>query len=518
MVEPENKNLILIDGNIFTMDTDHPMARWVIIHGNGICAFGEGNEWRNFRKAKDEIIDCKENTVLPGFIDAHLHLYSFAENLVTPDLSRDNGIHSVEDLQNILQRYSECVPSGFWIRGKGYDEFYLRERRHPDRRDLDKAVPDNPVKITHRSSHAHVLNSMALKMVGISRETPDPPRGIIDRDLSTAEPTGLLYEMGDFLSHHIPPLSREELEKGVLLANKRLISKGITSFQDASAHNDVRQWELFKGWKGSSILKPRVGFIIGTEAFSQRGTGPFDTELSEDQLRVNGVKIILDETTGCLLPSDTELDRIISDIHNSGLQAIIHAIEENAVEAACGAIERILKTFPRRDHRHRIEHCSVCPPNLARRLSLNNIMVTTHPEFIFHSGDRYLKTVPGKNLKYLYALNTLINNGVTVAAGSDCPVVHPDPVIGNYCAISRMSKNGNVVNLDESISLHEALKLYTVNAAKSSFEENIKGSLIPGKLADLIILNGDISRMRTDELKFVEVDKTIINGELVWSR
>lgn len=518
MVNQKNINLILINGNILTMDINRPEARWVHIHDNMIYATGEGDEWRNLCSGRDDIIDCKGKTVLPGFIDSHMHLYSYAEKLITIDLSADRGVRSIIDIQDILRSHLDGIPRQGWVRGKGYNEFCLHEKRHPNRWDLDKSAPYHAVKITHRTGHAHVLNSLALRLAGISRETPDPPGGIIDRDLNTGEPTGLLYEMSDYLSHHIPSIDPEEIKKGIVLANRELTSKGITSIQDASVNNDRGRWDLFNGWKGSSLLRPRVNFIIGSRAYNEYGTNNFCSVLPENQIRIAGVKIILDETTGSLLPPEDELEKAVSDIHRSGRQAVIHAIEEKAIKAACKSIEQALKLIPRKDHRHRIEHCSICPPYLAGHISLNQIMIVTHPEFIYHGGDRYIETVPEKDLRHLYAINTMIKNGVTVAAGSDCPVVSPDPVLGINTAISRLSKKGSVINIDEKISLHDALSLYTINAAKTSFEENIKGSITPGKLADLIILESDIMRTSVDELKEIQVVMTIIDGEVVLDR
>lgn len=518
MEKSSDTSLILINGQVITMDPLRPKAAWVVVQNNRIKCTGRGEAWKKFRCKKTKIIDCKGRAVLPGFIDAHLHLHAFAESLVSLNIRPDNGIQSIGDIQSSIHTYSRQVRPGTWIRGKGYDEFYLSEKRHPNRWDLDEAAPDHPVKITHRSSHAHVLNSAALKLVGISPETADPPEGMIDRDLKTGEPTGLLYEMGSFLSARIPSLGPIELEKAVSLANQELLSKGITSIQDASASNNLERWACFKKWKMSSILEPRVAVLLGFSAFEAFRQTAVPSHLEDHQLRVSGVKIILDETTGRLCPSQAELDRMVFEIHQAGLQAAVHAIEENAVEAAINAIGRALERRPRTDHRHRIEHCSVCPPHLARKIAIHKIMVVTQPLFLYHSGDRYLKAVDDHTLSRLYPLKTLIRHGVTVSAGSDCPVVMPNPLLGIYTAISRMSKTGRPVTANEGIDFDEAVALHTIQAARAALEENIKGSITPGKLADLVILTSDPTRLLPHQLKDLEVKTTILNGELAWDQ
>ena len=193
------QNLILINADIITLDPLFPQAAWVATENDEILKTGYGKDWKNLRNKNTYIIDCRGKTVIPGLIDAHLHLVSYAKSLVTLDLSPGKNVHSISAVQSIIKNSSRNRPSGQWILARGYNEFYLAEKRHPDRRDLDKAAPDHPVRLTHRSGHAHVLNSLALKLVGITRETGGPDGGLIERDLKTGDPTGLLDEMGDFL-------------------------------------------------------------------------------------------------------------------------------------------------------------------------------------------------------------------------------------------------------------------------------------------------------------------------------
>ena len=509
-------DLLLVNANIMTLNPVQPEASCVAIGGGKILGLGGPDELTLPNIVKTEIIDCRGRTVLPGFIDAHLHLLSFAESLVTLNLKPSCGIRSIADIQSKILSWSQDIPPGAWIRGKGYNEFYLTEKRHPNRWDLDDVAPRHPVKLTHRSGHAHVLSSLALKLAGITMETPDPPGGIIERDLDTGMPTGLLFEMGDFLSDRIPPLDNKEVEKGIKRADRELISCGITSIHDASSRNDRERWDLFKSWKERGMFNPRLHMMLGVGGFKENGLETFSTPLEPDQLHVNGVKILLDETTGRLHPPQAELDELVLRIHASGMQVAIHAIEEKAIESACSAIEKALKQISRSDHRHRIEHCSLCPPPLAEHIARLGIRVVTQPAFIYYNGDRYLETVEYEQLRHLYPFGSLLRAGVRVAGSSDCPIAPLNPLIAIYAAMTRKSENGRKVMQNEGIRAIDALRMYTEYGAETTFTEGIKGSISPGKLADLVVLNDDPVRLPPDKVKDLKVEMTIINGKVVW--
>ena len=514
---PSTPDLLLINANIITLDPLLPKASWVALGNGKIISKGEYHPWTPDDFPKAEIIDCHGRSVLPGFIDAHLHLLSFAESLVTLNLKPENGVRSIAAIKSMIHEKSRKLPPDSWIRGKGYNEFYLKEKRQPNRWDLDEAAPNHPVKLTHRSGHAHVLNSLAMKLTGITMETAEPTGGIIERDLDRGVPNGLLYEMGDFLSARIVPIDDMELEKGMEMADRELISSGITTIHDASFRNDRERWRLYRSWKEGGNFHPRLHMMLGIRSFQQNGLDNFLTYPNPEHQKLNGVKILLDETTGQLLPTQSELDEMVFSIHKAGMQVAIHAIEESAVESAYLAIKNSLERIPRPDHRHRIEHCSVCPPSLAKSMAELGILVVSQPGFIYDNGDRYLVTVGPDQLPYLYPFRSLLEAGIRVAGSSDCPYALINPLIAISSAICRKSKGGKRVTRGEGIQALDALKMYTEYGAYSTFSEGIKGSISPGKLADLVVLSEDPLKIPPDEIKDIRVEMTIIDGMVVYA-
>ncbi len=511
-------DLILHNANIVTMDLEHPVARMVAVKDGMISAVSSDDSPEALKDKLTRIIDCKGRTVLPGFIDAHCHIYALAGSLVTLNLSPRNNVCSIKDIQSMLKKQAEITPGDSWIRGKGYNEFYLEEKRHLTCRDLDEAVPDHPVKLTHRSGHAHVLNTKAMRLAGISIQTPEPPGGIIDRDLETGEPSGLFFEMGVFLARKIPPIGKNELKKGIQLADQVLLSKGITSVHDTSAGNNQSRWDLFKRWKNEALLTSRVNMMLGYDAFMKLRKKGFPKDSESNQLRFSGVKIILDEITGRIHPAQDDLNNMVLDIHKTGAQASLHAIEETAVKAACTAIEYALDKIPNQDHRHRIEHCSICPPTLAERLAASRIVVVSQPPFIYFNGERYRHTVPTKQLEHLYPFRTLLEKSVHVAGSSDCPIVPANNLAGIFSAVSRKDETGNVLSKNQGISPEAAIRLSTSSAAFASFEEGLKGSITKGKLADFIVLSKNPASVPSDEIREIEIKMTIVDGKVVWRK
>lgn len=505
-------DLILYNANVITLDETRPRAQLVAVKGERIVWVGDNDDRREIGGRNTRLIDCEGKTLVPGFNDAHCHIFALASSLTSVDCSPQR-VSSIADLKAQIRKQAQKLSPGSWIRAVGYNEFYLAERRHPTRWDLDEAAPLHPVKLVHRSGHASVLNSLALSLVGISMDSAEPPGGLIERDLETGEPNGILFEMEAHIDKLVPPLSEAEFEEGIRLANERYLSLGITSLQDTTVHNGLNEWQTFHQLRERGDLVPRLSLMMGIDALMQSGLPP---RHGDDGMRLGAGKIVLDETTGRLHPSPEELEQKVLGAHQAGFQIAIHAIEEGAVEAAAKALENALAQIPRGDHRHRLEHCSVCPPHLLERLRASHAIVVTQPAFLYYSGERYLATVAEGQLPWLYRIGSFLRNGLIAAAGSDSPVVPNDPLVGIYAAVTRKAENGEELLVEEGISPIEALKMYTVYAAFASFDEEVKGSIAGGKLADLALLSADPTAVAPDEINGIKVEMTIIGGRIAW--
>jgi predicted amidohydrolase YtcJ len=509
-------DIIFNNANVITMDPSIPSARLVAVKGERIAAVAGKDALEDLKAKRSRVIDCSGGTMLPGFIDAHCHIAAYAESRVTLNLSPRAGIRSISDIKDRIHEHCVQVPAGGWVRGKGYNEFYIAEKRHPNRWDLDAAAPENPVKLTHRSGHAHVLNSLALRYVGIDDETGDPPGGLIDRDLENGLPTGILYGMSRYLTGKIPGFENEEIERGLELADTKLLSYGITSAQDASFSNNLKQWKRFEFWKERNIFHPRVTMMLGAEAFADFDAHSYSSSVADTELRLGGVKIIAGRETGSLHPSQTELNGMISSILAAGFQSAIHAVEEPVIEAAIKGFEYALRLHSRADSRHRVEHCSVCSPALLQKLASLGGMVVTQPAFLFYEGERYIKTVPADQLKYIYPIDLMLKNNLRVAFGSDLPIVDANPMVGIGTAVTRRSESGSRLP-GQGIGLYDAIRMHTLDAAAASFEEHIKGSICPGKMADFVLLDKDPFSVAAEQIKDIRIVMTVIGGRIVWS-
>ncbi len=510
-------DLVLHNANVLTLDPHRPRAELVAVGAGVIVWVGSRDDLALFG-GRPRLVDCEGRTLVPGFIDAHVHVLAYASSLLSIDCS-PAAVASISDIRDRIGLQAARVPPGNWLRAGGYNEFYLAERRHPTRRDLDRAAPDHPVKLDHRSLHACVLNSPALALAGISIETPDPPGGLIDRELDTGEPSGLLFGMNSYLNERIvPPLSDEELGRGVDLANESFLSAGVTSVQDASVGNSLDQWQTFQHLKERQALIPRLTVMFGLHALADFRDAGLTPGYGDSELRLGAAKLVLDEVSGRHNPSQEEINERVMAAHEAGCQVAMHAVEEGTVEAACAALEHCLQHTPKADHRHRVEHCSVCPPPLLRRLRDIRAVVVTQPAFLYHSGERYLQDVPESQLPWLYRTRSFLESGLRPAGSSDCPVAPCSPLTGIYAAVTRRAESGQVLSPEEAIAPEEALRLFTLSGAVASFEEGSKGSIEVGKLADMVVLSADPTGVESHEIKDICVERTVVGGEIVWER
>ena len=504
-------DIILKNANVITSDAAQPRAGLAAVSDDSIFFVGNNSELDRLTGRTTKVIDCAGRTVVPGFNDAHLHLFSFIRKLMSIDLS-PASVRSVEDIKEAVRKKSLETPPGTWISGTDYNEFYLEGKRCPTRRDLDEVAPAHPVVLSHRSLHACVLNSLALSLAGISAETPEPAGARIERDLATGEPNGILIDMLNYIrSEVMPPFSDEELAEGITLADKYFLSHGITSFQEATVSNDIKRWETVCDFRLHGNLHSRITMMAGLPYWQEFKKMNLKTGSGDNLMQLGAVKIMLE-----VQPEQSELNQLALNCHKAGFQLAFHAIAEETVAASITALEYVNKHSPVLGRRHRIEHCGECPPTLLERLKKLGLVIVTQPPFIYYSGERYLATVAESQLPWLYRIKTPLGKGVVVAASSDAPVVPANPLVGIYAAVTRQAESGQVLLPEERITVEQALSLYTTNAAYASFEEKVKGSLSPGRLADIVILSDDPTQVPPEKIKDIKVEMTIIGGEVVW--
>ena len=524
-------DLLLVNARVITMESGHPRAEAVAVLGDRIVAVGAGALVSNLAGPGTRTIDCQGMALLPGLIDAHCHLLALAASLQGLDCGPE-AVSSIGELRRAIQRRADATPAGQWIRGFGYDESAFSEGRHPTRWDLDQATPHHPVRLDHRSGHATVLNSRALEAAGIHQDTADPLEGVIVRDHATGEITGLLLELGMFLSERLGATRESaQLEAGVVLLNRKLLSYGVTSAQDAGANNSPARWEVFRQLQASGRLLCRITMLAGASRLEEFLSNGLLGGSGDDRLRLGHLKVMLTLTTGALHPDLPTLRELVAAAHSHGFPVAIHAVEREAVAVAAQALGEArvrpeasqTRNFASRS-RDRIEHCSECPPELAAQVRRSGAAVVTQPGLVYWNGGRYRKEVEPSLLGHIYPVGALNSAGVPVAFGSDAPFVDPNPWPAIYSAVTRETREGGALippehpgaAFDQRVTTKSALKMYTIAAACADGSEQRKGSIRPGKLADLVLVDNDPTTVIHPRLKEIRAVMTILGGRIVW--
>ncbi|MBC8443558.1 MAG: amidohydrolase [Deltaproteobacteria bacterium] len=475
----------------------------------------------------------------PGFIDAHNHLMDYAMRLRYLDcrlpLTRD--IHDL--LQRIEVKAGE-TPAGKWIKGWGFADYKVKQRRFPTLKELDAIAPANPVGIDHISGHSAVVNSKGLEQLGISLKTPDPAGGKIERDPQTGEPNGVLHETA-MLSLSFESIIREFEELGiekqlaaVQSGTEKSASLGIPTACDAMSKPELlsiyqaaaRGGDLkcrvvampYYDWSMSLLASGlRSGF--GSDMFK---LGPMKL-LGDGSLsgRTAAVSIPYENTndTGILYRNQETLDQIVRNLHEKGFQISIHAIGDRAVMQVLKAYEIIIGPKGPNPMRHRIEHAGILNQEIMQRIADMDVVVAVQPRMLYEQGDGFYRSCGEERIKMVYPYRALIESGIHVAGSSDWPVVSPDPILGMRDAIMRMTEEGRVLAPAQCLEPQQVLDMYTREAAYSLFEEDEKGTIEEGKLADMVILSADPlttpPETWSDQLC---VEKTIVGGEIVYEK
>ncbi len=511
-----------VNGVIFTPSGK---AEALAVYKGRIVKVGTNEEVRSWVGPRTKVIDLKGKTVLPGLIDAHVHLSGYGLAISQLDL---RGTRSIEELKKAVEEKSLSMRKGEWILGRGWDQELFKEKRYPTRWDLDEVSPENPVFLKRVCGHIAVVNSKALEIASITKNTKDPPRGKIDRDES-GEPTGILREWAmNLIFEKIPPPSLEQLKEALAKAIMEAVKRGLTTIHFICSDrfpDELRALQLLRN-EGRLLLRiyliPPYDFLAKLEEL-----GVF-TGFGDPMLKIGGIKILEDgslggrtaaleepyadmpEKKGMLIYSPEELKEMVLKIHKAGFQAAIHAIGDRAIRVTLDAIENAIKHEPR-DHRHRIEHASVVSPEIIERMKKLNVIAVCQPHFIFT--DFWAKDRVGPDrAKWVYALKSLKEN-VVVAGSSDCPVEPIDPLKGIWAAVTRPFLTEN-----EKLTVEEAIEMYTRGGAYASFEEDEKGSIEEGKLADLVVLSEDPTKIDPEKIKEIAVDMVIVDGKIVYER
>ena len=546
-------DVVLFNGNVITVDDKKPRAQGVAVKGGRILWVGTNEEVRQAIGRGTQGRDLKGMTVIPGFIESHNHTLMFGLGLDSIDLTK---VESVEEIIALVRERASRQKEGTWITGVGYNQNELKEKRHPSRQDLDRAAPKHMVSLRHTSAHGYAVNSLALAKAGITKDRPDPEGGKIGRDVTTGELTGLLFESPamKMIDDIVPKPELEDLIPALGKASQRFLSEGITSAMDASVGgNDIPlQIAAYQEAVDRRVLKVRHNLAIWSEAvfdycrFEESlkearrrllGLG-IRTGLGDDKLRIGPFKIIVDgafstvtavtyepygveaNDRGCgvLVIEADKLAKLASLAHGLGWQLSIHGIGDKAIDVCLDAFEAAQKSNPRRDARHRLEHCTMALPRMFDRIKKLGVIPVLQPGFIWELGDNWFRQLGKETCAKLKPFRTLLDNKILMAFSSDRPVVSGAPLLGIHSAVNQKTRTGQDYAPHEKITPEEALRCYTINGAYATFEEKIKGSIEAGKLADLVILGEDLTQVRPERIKDIPVMATMVGGEFCYQR
>jgi predicted amidohydrolase YtcJ len=542
MQAPDNTNarataeLIFTGGQIHTVNARNDIFEAIAVGGGRILAVGSNADIRTLAGPGTREFVLHGRSLLPGFIDAHCHLTGLGMGMVSIDCKAP-GMQSIEALQRAVHERVATQPPGTWIRGRGYDQTRLRERRHPNRDDWDAVAPAHPVVFTRTCGHIASVNSTALQIAGITDQTPDPSGGRYDRD--QGRNLGVAYETAQTPLQMAALPTAAEFRVALVRAADAYLAAGCTSIHDAGglvgpAFGPCQdlvdagrlKLRIYAFATVNSLQHPVLG-VLGVGMRSRFG---------DERLRLGAFKVMTDGSSsgptaatrepytsngqdyGILYWDQEGLDDLLGRAHRQGFQCTVHAVGDRAIDQTLNAMARAQREYPRQGLRHRIEHCAICPPDLRDRVRAQGIVPAMQPAFFWEFGDGYIQNYGRDRADTMFPAKSLIAAGVTVAGSSDAPVTHHAPLFGIEQALTRRTMAGDICGPDERVDLTTAIRMHTINGAFASFEEGVKGSLEVGKAADLVLLAEDLSRVPVERLHDVGVAMTVVGGEVVYER
>jgi predicted amidohydrolase YtcJ len=522
-VEP---GLILHGANIITMDPANPRAQAIAIAGDRVHATGSDDDVLNLATARTRKLDLTGKTILPGFIDAHTHVgYSGIRHLKQVDCD----LRSIAEIQKAIRERAAKTPPGQWVVGFKYDDTKTSDGRKLTREDLDQAAPEHPVFIGHRGGHTGYVNSLAMKLAGVTDQTPDPSGGQFDRHRTTGRLTGGLRERATepFQKLFATKYTRDEYRQGVEIVTRMMARAGITSTHDAGGGpDDLRAYQdAYEAGK----LYTRLYCLIRHGHLDRMIAAGVRTGMGSEWVRVGAVKLTCDgsisertarlsqayigrpDDHGILITDEPELYAICSKAHSAGWQIGIHANGDVAIDKTLRVYERLQREQPRKDPRFRIEHCTVINDDLVRRIKALGAVPNPFSTYVYYHGEK-MREYGEERLNHMFAVRSFLDAGVPVTQTSDYPPGPFEPMMALQSSVTRTDSTGKVWGPRQRVTVEEAIRVGTVHGAHASFEEGLKGSLAPGKLADLVILREDPLRVDPGRLIGVTVERTMAGG------
>jgi predicted amidohydrolase YtcJ len=525
---------VYTNGTILTMDRLQPEVEAVGVIGDRIVAVGSREVVEEALPRGFSTFDLAGRTMTPGFNEAHNHMIGYGTALGHIDAGFP-AVRSIAEIVEAVRERAESTPEGEWIIGRGYDDNKLDDKRHPNRHDLDAATTRHPVMIVNGSGHLSAVNSEALRLAGVTASTPDPTGGHFVRD-EHGEATGVLHETAqEPIRACIPEPTVEDYVEALRRCNDAYVRAGITSSQDASSTtaDQVRAYQLAVE---RGVLKLRTSMMIREHLLPHLlGLGVVQG-LGNERLRVGPVKLFIDgsligrtaavtipfledpaeDNLGLTMMPREQFEDYVMQAHTAGFQIAVHAIGDRGIDWVLDAYEKALTAHPRDDHRHRIEHCGICRPDILDRIQRLGVVPVSQPVFIIEYGDGFIRHLGLERVQLTYPFRSFLERGIRLVFSSDCPVSHFAPLKSMQAAVTERTGSGASYALEEAVTVEEALEMYTVAGAYATFEEDIKGQIKAGMLADFTVLAEDPRGVDPMTLAELEVSATVIGGEVVY--
>jgi predicted amidohydrolase YtcJ len=528
---------VFLSGQVVTVDENDSVAEAIAVKGNRIIAVGSNTEVEGLIGDSTKVFNLHGKSLLPGFIDSHMHISLYGAGKFGIDC-KEPHIESIHDILADIKSNIEQVSEGEWVRAWGFNNTKVAEQRYPTRWELDEVSTEHPILIVRTDGHISIANSKALELSGINENTPDPDGGRIERN-QNGVPTGVLIETAHMRVMEFAKYSEQELFEALAAASDDLVASGITSLHDAGGFG-AYNLRVMQQAVQSGDVKVRIYALIcaltdAQELVEQTLDSGITTGLGNEKYKIGPVKLFTDGSSsgptiatrepytsdsnnyGILYYEQDQLNHILGKAHERGFQITAHAQGDRAIEMVIDCIETALDSHPRQNHRHRIEHAGLTMPDLLDRMKELNIIPIPNPAFFYEFGDGYIENY-GDRVDHMFPAKDFLAAGMPAAAGSDSPVTDYNPLLGIHVAVNRRSQSGNLVGESQRVSVMEAIRLFTWNGAYASFDEDIKGSIEVGKLADLVVLSDQILSVPDERIKELEVEMTLIDGEVLFEQ